>query len=74
MSRVAKKPVALPKGVEINESGGDLTVKGPKGELNMRLNSEVVVTIDTEAASARFHSSGHVRRSGPARIRRGHMV
>jgi len=51
MSRVAKKPVALPKGVEINQSGGALTVKGPKGELNMQLNPEVAVTIDTEAAS-----------------------
>ena len=51
MSRVAKRPVSLPKGVEISQSGGDLTVKGPKGELNMRLNPEVAVTIDTEAAS-----------------------
>ena len=51
MSRVAKRPVSVPKGVEISQSGGDLTVKGPKGELNMRLNSEVAVTIDTEGAS-----------------------
>ncbi len=51
MSRVAKKPVSVPKGVEMNQSGGALTVKGPKGELNMQLNPEVAVTIDTEAAS-----------------------
>jgi len=51
MSRVAKIPVSVPKGVEINQSGGALTVKGPKGELNMQLNPEVAVTIDTEAAS-----------------------
>jgi len=51
MSRVGKRPVSVPKGVEINQSGGALTVKGPKGELNMQLNPEVAVTIDTEAAS-----------------------
>ena len=51
MSRVAKSPVTVPKGVEIKQSGSDLTVKGPKGELNLRLNPEVVVTIDAEAAS-----------------------
>lgn len=51
MSRVAKSPVTVPKGVEIKQSGSDLTVKGPKGELNLRLNPEVAVTIDAEAAS-----------------------
>ena len=51
MSRVAKSPVTVPKGVEIKQSGSTLTVKGPKGELNLRLNPEVVVTIDAEAAS-----------------------
>ena len=51
MSRVAKSPVTVPKGVEIKQSGSTLTVKGPKGELNLRLNPEVAVTIDAEAAS-----------------------
>ena len=51
MSRVAKSPVTVPKGVEIKQSGSTLTVKGPKGELNLRLNPEVAVTFDAEAAS-----------------------
>jgi large subunit ribosomal protein L6 len=35
MSRVAKKPIALSKGVEFNATAEQLTVKGPKGTLAM---------------------------------------
>ncbi|MGD2080319.1 MAG: 50S ribosomal protein L6, partial [Nitrospirota bacterium] len=33
MSRIGKKPVTIPKGVEVRASGPRITVKGPKGEL-----------------------------------------
>ena len=36
MSRVAKKPIALPKGVECQVASDGVTVKGPKGTLKMR--------------------------------------
>ena len=35
MSRVAKKPIALPKGVECQIGADGITVKGPKGTLKM---------------------------------------
>ena len=35
MSRVAKKPIALPKGVEINVQADSISVKGPKGTLSV---------------------------------------
>ncbi len=35
MSRVAKKPVALPKGVEFKIDNGQFTVKGGKGSLSI---------------------------------------
>jgi large subunit ribosomal protein L6 len=41
MSRVAKEPVELPKGVEFNQSGTAVSVKGGNGTLSMELNSEV---------------------------------
>jgi large subunit ribosomal protein L6 len=46
MSRIANKPVELPKGVEVNQSSGELVVKGPKGELKMPVNSEIELKID----------------------------
>lgn len=33
MSRVAKQPIILPSGVDVNIAGQSITVKGPKGEL-----------------------------------------
>jgi large subunit ribosomal protein L6 len=34
MSRIGKKPIVLPKGVEIRVDGGTVVVKGPKGSLS----------------------------------------
>ena len=44
MSRVAKRPVALPQGVEFSQSGQTVTLKGSKGSLSLNLNSEVELT------------------------------
>ena len=43
MSRIGKKPVEIPAGVDIRLEGDSLAVKGPKGELGLRLRSEVAV-------------------------------
>ena len=46
MSRVAKKPIALPKGVECTVAKDAITVKGPKGTLKMAAIAGVQVAID----------------------------
>ena len=47
MSRVAKVPVELPKGVEFKQEGTIATLKGSNGSLSLELNSEVqLVTED----------------------------
>lgn len=46
MSRIAKEPIELPKGVEFKQSGTVVTLKGSKGELSMELNSEVEIKED----------------------------
>ena len=42
MSRIGKKPVAMPAGVTASVEGQTLTVKGPKGTLSMRLLDDLV--------------------------------
>jgi large subunit ribosomal protein L6 len=37
MSRIGKKPIALPKGVAVNIQGNVVAVEGPKGKLDTRL-------------------------------------
>ncbi|MGB7957669.1 MAG: 50S ribosomal protein L6 [Minisyncoccia bacterium] len=44
MSRLIKKPIALPEGVTIAEHDEILTVKGPKGELTVKIVPGVVVS------------------------------
>ena len=43
MSRIAKAPIELPSGVEIDIKGGEVKVKGPKGNLELRLHPNVSV-------------------------------
>ena len=43
MSRVAKNPVALPQGVEVNLAGAQISVKGPLGTLTLARNAAVDV-------------------------------
>ncbi|MBK9942613.1 MAG: 50S ribosomal protein L6 [Kouleothrix sp.] len=47
MSRIGKKPITVPKGVEINVSEGNyVTIKGPKGELEQQLPADVTIAQD----------------------------
>ena len=46
MSRVGKKHLTAPKGVDIKVVSGLVTVKGPKGELKMALSDEVSVKVE----------------------------
>lgn len=43
MSRIGKKPVAVPQGVTASVEGQTVTAKGPKGELKFVVNEEVIV-------------------------------
>jgi len=45
MSRIGKKPVPLPKGVTAAVQNGTVSVKGPKGELKVRLTPDVEAAV-----------------------------
>jgi large subunit ribosomal protein L6 len=46
MSRIGKKPIILPKGVELKISGSNVSVKGPKGELKRDLHSSMQIVAE----------------------------
>ena len=46
MSRIGKKPIPLPKGVEVKVKGGNITVKGPKGQLVQDIHEELSVKVE----------------------------
>ncbi len=51
MSRIAKKPVEIPNGVELTINGRELTAKGSKGTLSVTLHDDVEVSQQDNALS-----------------------
>jgi large subunit ribosomal protein L6 len=51
MSRIGKKPVAIPGGVTANIADGILTVKGPKGTLTLTLADDVTYALEDGSIS-----------------------
>jgi large subunit ribosomal protein L6 len=48
MSRIGKSPISVPSGVDINISGRQISVKGPKGTLEREIPGEITVRQDGE--------------------------
>lgn len=48
MSRIGKKPILLPAGVDFSVAGSTVTVKGPKGTLTRELHPHVSVSLKEE--------------------------
>ncbi len=46
MSRIGKKPIAIPAGVEVKVDGSKVTVKGPKGTLESTFNHEINIALE----------------------------
>ncbi|HSV27398.1 MAG TPA: 50S ribosomal protein L6 [Sedimentisphaerales bacterium] len=44
MSRIGKKPITIPKGVKVEQSGGKFKVSGPQGTLEMVCHHEIKVS------------------------------
>src|SRR3989344_1280 len=51
MSRIGKKIVQIPNGTTVTKNGGVVVVKGPKGELSIKLVPEIDVTVAGTEAS-----------------------
>lgn len=46
MSRIGRKPIEIPAGVELKVDGQVVTVKGPKGTLTTEINPAMTVTVE----------------------------
>ena len=46
MSRIGRKPITIPAGVQVTLKDGVVTAKGPKGELSQKVHSNITVTIE----------------------------
>ena len=46
MSRIGRKPITIPAGVDVKVDGSTVTVKGPKGELSKTFNPEISIAVE----------------------------
>ena len=46
MSRIGRKPIAIPAGVTVKVEDHLVTVKGPKGELKQQIHPDITVSVD----------------------------
>ncbi|MBL4599097.1 MAG: 50S ribosomal protein L6 [Rhizobiaceae bacterium] len=63
MSRIGKKPVAIPEGVTASVEGQLVTAKGPKGELKYVVNDDVLVKMEDGAVKVDPRSQSKDSRS-----------
>ena len=65
MSRIGRKHIAVPAGVEVKINGSEVTVKGPKGTLTRTFNSDISIEMEgaeivvTRPSDAPEHRSLH---------------
>ena len=61
MSRIGKKPVVIPSGVEVKAEGNKISVKGPKGTLTQEITGAIKVEVDAGAKQVRVLRNGELR-------------
>lgn len=58
MSRIGKKPIAIPSGVKVALKENDISVQGPKGSLNRTLTDRVNVVVEADRILVQSQASG----------------
>ena len=76
MSRIAKNPITLPAGVEVKVDGSEVSVKGSKGQLTMRLHNLVQVEQADSTISIKWDQNNKIAtaQAGTARANIANMV
>jgi large subunit ribosomal protein L6 len=74
MSRVAKKPISLPKGVELKIAEDSIAVKGPKGALSIHALPGVSVANDNGTINIQVAEGADDKFGGTARALLANMI
>jgi large subunit ribosomal protein L6 len=74
MSRVAKDPIQLPKGVEVKLEGSDLTVKGGKGTLALSLCEGIEINQEDNVLNLSYANASLGAMAGTTRALVNNMV
>ncbi len=61
MSRIGKKPIPIPAGVEVKVAGSSIDVKGPKGSLSQEVTGGIKLEVDGTAKEVRVSRTSDLR-------------
>jgi large subunit ribosomal protein L6 len=59
MSRIGKKPIAIPKGVTVKADASGVEVKGPKGQMKQALPPGISAAVEDGTIVTKKHSDDH---------------
>jgi large subunit ribosomal protein L6 len=63
MSRIGKKPVIIPDGVEVQLKGNAISVKGPKGSLDLTVDPVIKIEYDADAKQVSFSRKNNLKQT-----------
>jgi large subunit ribosomal protein L6 len=73
MSRVAKKPIEVPQGVTVTLGADEVTLKGAKGQLAVKLGGGVTVSQDGKVLKVAYDAESRMR-AGAARAHIANVI
>lgn len=74
MSRIGKKPIAIPEGVTVTVNGNVVDVKGPKGEISREVNPNVTVKVEGNEVKVEIPSEEYGNLHGLTRTLVSNMI
>lgn len=74
MSRIGKKPIAIPEGVTVTVNGNIVDVKGPKGEISREVNPNVTVKVEGNEVRVEIPSEEYGNLHGLTRTLVSNMI
>ena len=60
MSRYGNTPIPLPKGIEVKKTGQSVSVKGPKGQLDLDVKEGIAIAIEEEQILVSLEEHSHL--------------
>lgn len=63
MSRIGRKPISIPAGVDVKIDNNQITVKGPKGTLSRELHKDIIVVVEANEILVQRPSDNKLHRS-----------
>lgn len=63
MSRIGKKPILIPQGVEVKIDGHKVTVRGPKGEISKEFRPEVDIVMEDNKIAVKVRGESKLVKS-----------